>query len=200
MNVRTHPISCPRRRASARRAGFTLIEVLVSIAIVSIVAAIVIPRIDVDRYKVQAAVRSVTSTLTYAQRLAVSLQSDVRVSFDSANSRLRMHEDIDNDGVMDPGERVTYTPLDNGVVFGLGPTPAFTFGAATFNLTRTQAGLPCVIFRRDGSASEYGGFYLNTIKAVANGDKTKTRAGEIIRSSGRVVWYSYGTGAWLQGN
>ena len=200
MNAVSVPVPWLRARATSPRAGFTLIEVLVSIAIVSILVAIVVPRIDLDRYKVQAATRSVTSTLTYAQRLAVSLQHDVRVSFDSANNRLRIHEDADNNGIMDPGERVTYTPLDNGVTFGLGATPAFTFGAATFNLTRTEAGLPCVIFRRDGSASEYGGFYLNGVKAVAQGDMTKTRAGEIIRSSGRVVWYSYATGAWLQGN
>jgi prepilin-type N-terminal cleavage/methylation domain-containing protein len=186
--------------AHRARGGFSLIELLVAIGVVAVLAAIAIPRINVDGYKVNAAVRAVTSSLTYAQRLAVSLQHDVRVSFDGANRRLRVHEDLDNDNVMDPTERVTYTPLDNGVIFGLGPAPAFTFGGNTFNFNGTQAGLPMLVFRRDGSASENGGFYLNSVRAVAAADPTKTRAGEIIRSSGRIIWYSYGSGAWVRGN
>ena len=182
------------------RGGFTLIELLVAVSVIAVLAAIAIPRIDLDAYKVNAAVRSTTTALTYAQRLSVSLQHDVRVAFDSANGRIRVHEDDDNDNVMDANERVTYTPLDNGVIFGLGPAPAFNFGPNTFNFLGTQAGLPMVVFRRDGSASESGGFYLNTVKSVALGTPLKARAGEIIRSSGRIIWFSYGSGAWLRGN
>lgn len=182
------------------RGGFSLIELLVAIGVIAVLAAIAIPRLDLDGYKVSAAVRAVTSSLTYAQRLAVSLQHDVRVAFDSANSRLRVHEDLDNDNVMDPGERVTYTPLDNGVVFARGAAPAFTFGANTFNLLAQQGGLPLLVFRRDGSASENGGFYLNAVRAIAAGNPSKARAGEIIRSSGRIIWYSYGSFAWVRGN
>jgi hypothetical protein len=86
------------------------------------------------------------------------------------------------------------------VQFGRGATPAFTFGANTFNFNGLQAGLPMIVFRRDGSASENGGFYLNARKAVASGIQLKTRAGQIIRSSGRITWFSYGSGSWQRGN
>lgn len=190
------PIGAPRRRSL----GFSMIELLVTIAVVALLAAVAIPHINLEGYKVNGAVRGITSSLSYAQRLAVTLQSDVWVAFDSANSRLRVHEDVNNNGIVDNGERVTYTNLDDGVIFGIGTTPAQAIGAATFNFTRTQNGLPAVIFRRDGSASENGGFYLNTKRSLVTNDPNQTRAGEIVRSTGRVVWYSYSSGAWKRGD
>jgi len=102
MLVETHHGSRPRALRS--RQGFTLIEILTALVIMAIIAALAIPRLNLDGYKVSSAVRGVSAGLTYAQRLAVSLQSDVRVSFDSTQRRLRVHEDVDNDGVIDPGE------------------------------------------------------------------------------------------------
>jgi hypothetical protein len=100
---------------------------------------------------------------------------------------------------------VTYVNLEEGVTFGRGAAAAITYsngvsGPATFNFTQTQGGLPVVVFRRDGSASENGGFYLNTIKSLNAGTTGAVRAGEIIRSSGRVIWYSFATGTWTRGN
>ena len=185
--------------------GFTLIELLVAIGIIGIVVAIAAPKINLDGYRVNAAVRGVTAALSYAQRLAISLQHDVRVSFDAANNRIRVHEDSDNDGVMDPNERVTYTNLEEGVVFGIGGVAPVTYtngnsGSATFNFSQQQAALPVVVFRRDGSASETGGFYINSVKGLALGTNDWVRAAEVIRSTGRVVWYTYTTGAWTRGS
>ncbi len=195
----------PRCLRTRGRAGFTLVELVTTIVIMGIILALAIPRLNLDGYKVSAAVRGVTAGLSYAQRLAVSLQSDVRVGFDGANRRLRIHEDTNDDGIINNNERVTYINLDEGVTFGRGAAPAITYsngvaGPLTFNFVQTQAGLPVVIFRRDGTASENGGFYLNTIKSMAAGVTGSVRAGEIIRSSGRIIWYSYATGAWTRGN
>lgn len=185
--------------------GVTLVEVLIVIVMMGIIMAMGIPRLNLEGYKVSSAVRGVTASLSYAQRLAVSLQHDIRVSFDAPNRRLRVHEDTNNDGVLDPTERVTYTNLEEGVTFGRGTAPAITYtsgvpGPLAFNFTQTQAGLPMVAFRRDGTVSESGGFYLNTIKSLAQGSTGSVRAGEMIRSSGRVIWYSYATAAWVRGN
>ncbi|HXE57788.1 MAG TPA: prepilin-type N-terminal cleavage/methylation domain-containing protein [Gemmatimonadales bacterium] len=200
------PVSA-RRRSIRRigRRGFSLIEMLTVVVVIGIVVAIALPRINVDAYRVNSAVRAVTVGLSYAQRLAVTLQHDVRVAIDVANNRLRVHEDADNDATIDPGERVTYTNLEEGVIFARGAAPPITYstggvGANTVNFTQTQGGLPVVVFRRDGSASENGGFYLNTIRGLAGGSTSWVRAGEIIRSSGRVIWYSYASGAWTRGN
>jgi prepilin-type N-terminal cleavage/methylation domain-containing protein len=193
------------RPTSSAQSGMTLVEMLIVVIIMGIITGLAIPRLNIEGYKVSSAVRGVTATLSYAQRLAVSLQHDIRVSFDGPNRRLRMHEDANNDGVMDVNERVTYTNLEDGVTFGLGGAPQITYtsgvaGPLTFNFTQLQAGLPVVVFRRDGTVSESGGFYLNTMKSVAAGTTSSVRAGEMIRSSGRVIWYSYATTAWVRGN
>ena len=203
--IQRNPTGQVRQRTSSARSGMTLVELLIVVIIMGIVTGLAIPRMNIEGYKVSSAVRGVTATLSYAQRLAVSLQHDVRVSFDAANRRLRIHEDADNDGVMDVNERVTYTNLEDGVTFGRGGAPAITYtsgvaGPLTFNFTQTQGGLPVVVFRRDGTVSESGGFYLNTIKSIAEGTTRSVRAGEMIRSSGRVIWYSYATTAWVRGN
>jgi prepilin-type N-terminal cleavage/methylation domain-containing protein len=185
---------------TSARAGFTLVEVLASLVIVGILSALALPRLDIESYKVNSAVRTVTSTLTYAQRLAVTLQHDVRVSFDSTNARIRIHEDANNNGVMDGVERVTSLPFDGGVTLGRASAPPAPFGSAAVNFTQTQGGLPVVVFRRDGSASENGGFYLTTKRSAVQGNPYRSRAGQIIRGSGRVIWQRYTTSGWQRGN
>ena len=57
----------PKSLRIPRRAqrGFTLLEMMTALTIVGILAALALPRLDVDSYKVNAAVRSITSSLTY---------------------------------------------------------------------------------------------------------------------------------------
>ena len=197
------------RRPSPRRlgasGGFTLVELMIVIVVMGIVVTASIPRLNLEGYKVSAAVRGITASLGYAQRLSVSLLHNVVVAFDATTNSIRVHEDENNNNVIDAGERVTSTPVEDGVVFGKGTAPSLTYtngvaGTTTFNFTRTQGVFPCIIFRRDGSASENGGFYINTRKGVALGSNNWVRAAEVIRSSGRIIWYSYATSSWVQGN
>ncbi|MFL5403088.1 MAG: GspH/FimT family pseudopilin [Gemmatimonadales bacterium] len=179
--------------------GFSLVEMLAVIVIVGMMASIALPKSGIASYKANGAAQTVASTLTYAQRQSISLQTDIRVAFDPANNELRIHEDANNDNVIDLGERVTATPLPEGITFGRGAAPARAMGAATVTFTRTQGGLPIVIFRRDGSASENGGVYLTTISGLSVGRAADVRAVEISRATGRAMWFSYGTGAWKEG-
>lgn len=193
-----------RRAAQTHRPtgarGFTLIEGLMVVVIIGIVSVFAFPRLDTEAYKVNSAVRGVNSALIHAERAAVTLQHDVRVGFDVPNRSLRVHEDRDNDNVIDAGERVVAIPLEEGVVLARGAAPAMGFGGAAVNFTRSQGLLPIVIFRRDGTASENGGFYVNTVRGVARGSARQARAAEVVRSTGRVVWHSYATGTWTRGN
>jgi Tfp pilus assembly protein FimT len=191
----------PMQPSRDPRLGLTIIELLMVIALMGLVLGIALPRVNIEGAKVNATIRSLTAALAVAQRLAVTEQHNVIVAFDSASGRLRVHSDNNNDGVIDSDERVRSTPLGEGVIFGRGAVPALTYttgatAGTTFSFTRTSTGYPAITFRRDGSASENGGFYLTTIRGAASGNTSWSRAAEVIRSSGRMLWYSYASGAW----
>jgi type II secretory pathway pseudopilin PulG len=185
----------PIRRASIRarpRGGFTLIEAVIVFSIVSVLVAMAAPLIDVTEYRMNGAVREVAATLAGAQQRAVLRQHDVIVSFDAQQRWLRIHADADNDGDLDVGELVHYAPLGEGVAFGLGSAPPRPHGSAAINFDAPPGELPRIVFHRNGSASESGGFYLTSERALRSGSYSKdSRSIEIERATGRVAWYRY---------
>jgi prepilin-type N-terminal cleavage/methylation domain-containing protein len=182
------------------RAGFTLIEAVMVVTIIGIVAGMAIPKAGYSTYLANSGARVLATTLAYAQRQAVSQQSDIRVAFDVANNQIRIHEDRNNDNVIDQNERVGFTSLPDGVAFGRGAAAARPSGAATVSFTRIQGALPVLVFHRDGTASENGVMYLSTVSGLSTGRGADSRAVEIARATGRVSWFSYGTGSWKDGN
>lgn len=180
-------------------AGFTLIEVLTLLAVLGIVTAFAAPRLDFQRFQIAGAMQSAGSTLMAAQRQAVQEQHDVVVAFDVAGSRLRIHSDANNDRLVDAGERVRYEPLGEAIRFGRGgAAPLFAVGDPV-SFTLEQAGLPAVVFYRNGAASEEGGFYLTSVRAsIAPGHENDTRALRIERSTGRPTWFRHEAPLWAQ--
>jgi len=197
--ISTRPTRVHRSWRSTDRSGYTLVEALTVIVIIGMMAGIAIPKTGMATYKANSGAQVVASALTYAQRQAISRQADTRVAFDAVNNELRIHEDENNDNVIDLAERVTVTALPEGVTFGRGGAPGRDMGGEVFNFTRTQGGLPMVIFRRDGSASENGGLYVTTVAGLSTGRTADVRAVEVSRATGRAAWFSYATGTWKEG-
>lgn len=158
-------------------------------AMIGILTTIAIPRIDYPHFRVDAAIQSVGTTLLAAPREAVAGQHDVIAQFDAPNRRLRLIWDINNNGLPDPGERTRVIVLEDQVVFGRGRATARGFGAAPINFARTVEGVPAVILHRNGSASEAGGLYLTSVRALSEPTHARdTRALEILRAAGRPEW------------
>ena len=163
---------------------------LIVVTMIGILAAITGSRLDWTRYRADSTVRGVMAQLSAAQRTAVSLQNDVRVSV-SASNRIRIHEDVNNNGTEDGTERITHLVLDDGFAIGQGamadlPSPADATELTTF------------VFRRDGTSSRGGSLYLSSPRDDAA--CKWCRAVTISRATGRVVSYSHARGAWVRSN
>lgn len=172
------PVREPRR-------GFTLIEMLMVVVVLGILLGIAATRLDWQRYRADAVSRGVLAELAQAQRLAVSLQLDVRVT--ATDGTLQIHEDANNDGTVNSGERVRRVHLDHGYRFGRG-------SLATLPSPADGTELTTLAFRRDGSASRAGAFYV--APPVADSASRYARAVTIARGTGRAVWYTHGPGTW----
>lgn len=181
------------RLPGARRIGprgVTLIEMLIVIIMIGILAGIAASRLDWGRYRADGVSRGVMAEITAAQRLAVSLQEDVIITI-LDSTRMQVHEDADNNGVIGTGERVRMIVLDHRYSFGrrgMDDTPP---PAEPTELTR-------FIFRRDGSANTSGTLYISGPEA--DPACHHCRAIAISRATGRSVMYSYATGAWKRMN
>ncbi|HEX7242449.1 MAG TPA: prepilin-type N-terminal cleavage/methylation domain-containing protein [Longimicrobiaceae bacterium] len=188
------------RGAPLHTRGFTLAEVMTALVVVGIMVAIAAPRLDLTTFRVDGAMQAAGSTLLAAQRAAVVRQHDVVVAFQTDGGLIRVHEDADNDGLLDAGETVGFTELGEGVVFGRGGAPAHPVGAGPVTFARRQGGVPCVTFHRNGTASEEGGAYLTTQAAARTGSKPATaRLVRVDRATGRASWFRYSGGRWEQG-
>jgi Tfp pilus assembly protein FimT len=165
---------------------------LILIVMLSILAALALPRLDYVRYRVNTDARNVMMTMAYAQRLAVSLQHNVQVTIDAANRQVRTLEDRNDDGQFTADERVRGFQLTEGVIFDRNGAPALPAPAPNNEVTQ-------ITFWRDGSANSAGVVFLNTTRGVARGDNEDARALEIVRSTGRTTWWTYTGGAWRRG-
>ncbi|HXY30987.1 MAG TPA: GspH/FimT family pseudopilin [Gemmatimonadaceae bacterium] len=188
------------KRVTARvgivRRGFTVLELMIVIALISIVAAFAYPKVNFQQFQVDAGARLMRLTMQNAQRLAVTRQYDVVVSFDLANRRMRVLEDGNNNDAVDGGERVTWHNLEDSVHFAT--PPVGVNGAVATSIVgsnvKTIDGMPSIVFRRDGAASSDMEIYLTSKRAKAN----DYRGVVVVQSTGHTDWYRYINSRWLQ--
>lgn len=189
-----------RHQHDGDRDGVSLIELIMVMLLVGVMAGIVAPLLRPEKFRLDGGVVLLGSTLNAQQRNSVLRQHNIILAVDSAQSRLRVHYDSDNDGTIDSGELTNVVELGEGVVFGRGGTPARAMSGSMVSLVGAQDGLPALTFRRNGSASEEAILYLTSERARVSGGSfvEDTRAVEIERATGRVRCYSYSSGSWIQ--
>jgi len=191
-------------RRGASRWGYTLIEILIVIVMIGLISAIALPRINLSRIRSKAAVQAVGTTLLASQRDAITRQHNVVIAIDQANRSFLVVYDSTNDQTLNNNERSRAIPLSEEIVIGKpAAVPAQPFGGAAVNFVATEraSGLPAIIFFRNGSAQEFGGFYMSTPKAMAGapGHENETWALQVIRATGRAEWQRWNGTSWVRG-
>lgn len=185
-----HRLSARRPLLGLPRAGITLIELLVVIVMIGILSGIAGSRLDWQAYRTDATAREVLTEVSKAQRLAVTLQANVR--FVVANPQtIQIHEDVDNNGAVGAGERVRTVAIGDGAQVAKGTSPDVPGPSDPAEVT-------VLIFRRDGSASRGGTFYLTS--AIPDATCKRCRAVSVVRATGRATLYSRSTGVWRRSN
>src|ERR1700674_5353593 len=79
-----------------RPRGFTLFELLVTMAIISILAVVALPKMNLHQFRIEAGVRITQGALMQAERYAVQRQHDMIVSFDVPGGRVLIIDDQNN--------------------------------------------------------------------------------------------------------
>jgi prepilin-type N-terminal cleavage/methylation domain-containing protein len=185
--------SLTRTATHGLRRAFTVMEMLIVVTLVAIVTAMVMPKVNYTAYRVDAGARGIRVALQRAQTFAVSSQHNMLVAIDVPNSQLFVVEDVNNNLAVDPGERVTNVPLQDGVIFSVpgtswagAPTPTGELTGATLTtITVNGTSLPGFVFRCDGAASSDAQIYLSSKRGVL----TDFRGVNVTQATGRVDWY-----------
>jgi prepilin-type N-terminal cleavage/methylation domain-containing protein len=180
-----------------RLRGFSLIELLVVLAVLTVLVGLTIPRLDSARFRADANVLLVRITLQEAQRLAVRQRHDVVVSFDLGGGRIRVAEDRDNNGSITAGEPVHWKGLTDGARFvrpirGIGGASAEPVSGSEIS---TLDGMPTVTFYPGGSSNSG----LEAYVQVDGRRSPALRGVTLAQSSGRTEWFKYTGAGWRSG-
>ena len=186
----------------SNRSAVTLNELLMVVTIIGVVVGIGVWKIDVARYQINGDQQVVGTALIAAQREAIAKQHNMIVVFDAGNSAMRIVSDSNNNGQADANENVRTITLGDRVRYGLGTATAMSWGSSAISFTTLEggSGLPCVIFYRNGSASESRGVYLSSTRAQSDPAFVRDiRAIHVERATGRAEWWHYDGSTWVRG-
>lgn len=192
---------CPSRPGRTRQAGFTIIELVIVLAMIAVVSAIALPRIDADRFHVDGAAEDASLAVMVAQREAVARQHQVLLILDTGNQTIRTVWDANSNGVQDATEHVRDLALGERIRIGRSTgVPALGTRAASVSVMRTCGAKPCLIMQRNGSTDREAWFYLTSRRAMegATGRLSDARMVEIARASGRAQVWKYTGAAWMR--
>jgi prepilin-type N-terminal cleavage/methylation domain-containing protein len=220
MNLRTKsanlslaaPSRGAAREATTRERGFSLLEVLIVVAVTLIVAAIVIPNIylAVANIRLRASAGDLAGLMQQARILAAKNNANYAILYGTINGRRIAYIDLNGNSTFDTGEPVmqfsgTAFPAAGAPTGGGGQPTAYVLvgdsGNGSFDnvntLGYTGRGLPCNYDTSTAPATcstppaKYFTYYITDTRAGAPG-----WAAVVVTKSGRAKIISWNGTTW----
>ena len=193
----------PLRRSV--RAAFTMIEIAIVVGVVAILAAVAIPNIDFQRYRLDTGLRNVQNQMIAANYTAVQKNCPVIITFFYTQGQFRIVTDLNSSGTWNSNEPRNWRTLSDGVKFVIPPStidgasPYYATGPGIYYLnasgqTTTCPTCPTMQFFPNGSTSGDVVVYLGNGKT---GDYSANRAVQIFGATSKVfLWRMQKDGTW----
>jgi len=175
--------------------GFTMIELLIVVAIIAVTAAVAIPNIIswIPTMRVNSAARDIVSEMQLARMKAVSERNNYVITFDTSTNQYSIYDDNDSN-FSTSNVLVKTVNLPSGIQFGYiaGKNPSndditgsVQFGATSSPIRET--------FIPNGTANLMGSVYLIPTEDIAGSRRDRQRAITVILT-GRIKLWKYDAG------
>jgi len=190
--------SAARRKPGARlKTGYTVVELLLVVAIVGVLAALALPRFRVERLQVDSAARTMNMVLMAAKTDAAARGHNVLVVFDTAKGAVRTVWDANNNERIDAGEHTRPAVLPEGVRFSRGQgVPAFGLDVDHFPTLQQVNSQPMLVLQRNGALDRAAVFYLSARAKRHDDAFGDTRMLRVDRATGRGRVFLYTKDGW----
>lgn len=194
-----------RRLRRSVRAGFTMIEMAIIAGVVAIIAAVAIPNINFQRYRMDAAMRNIQNQLIGAQYTAVQRNVPVILTFFYCQAQFRIVIDLNSSGTWNSNEPRNWRTLSDGSQFTIPPTtidgaaPYYATGPGLTYLNASGQAITCrtsptMTFYPNGSTSGDVVVYIGSGKST---DLASFRAVQIFGSTSKLyLWRMTSDGTW----
>jgi len=176
--------------------GVSLVELLIVVIIIGIFSAVAIPKFSqwLENYRMNAEAQKVYFDLMLAKTNAVKTNSNVIVNFNTATNSYTIHNDANNNGVQDSGERVKQVWLDDGAEFNINAGIKDIDGNTATFAVELSGGGSTITFIPRGMASTSGTIFLIPTQDVGKQDD-RMRAISVIEATGSVDLWKYDASA-----
>jgi len=185
------------RRPVRRQAGYTVVELLIVVAIIGVLAALALPRFRVERLQVDTAARTLNMALMAAKTDAAARGHNVLVVFDTAAGSIRTVWDANNNERIDAGEHSRPAVLPEAVRFARGQAvPAFGLDVDQFPTLQHVNAQPMLVLQRNGAFDRAAVFYLSARAKRHDDAFGDTRMLRVDRATGRGRVFLYTKDGW----